>query len=58
MEYKNGVENKVVDPSSRRFDLLPAMSYHIELSQHLDLSQPQVSQKTSCLFLLSVPDPT
>ena len=46
VEYKKGVKNKVADALSRKSDLA------------LVDSQLPLQQKTSCLFLLSVPDPT
>ena len=46
VEYKKGVENKVVDALSRRSDYVP------------ELCQQNESSKASCLLLLSVPDPT
>ena len=46
MEYKKGSDNRVVDALSRH----PAFSF--------ELSQSDSNSKTSCLFLLSVPDLT
>ncbi|XP_075655198.1 uncharacterized protein LOC142625421 [Castanea sativa] len=46
VEYKKGMDNKVVDALSRRSD------------DNSELGQPSDSQKSSCLFLLFVPDPT
>ena len=46
VEYKKGSDNRVADALSRH----PAFSS--------ELSQSDSNSKTSCLFLLSVPDPT
>ena len=46
VEYKKGVENKVADALSRRFDYV------------LELCQQNESSKASCLLLPSVPNPT
>ena len=46
VEYKKGVENKVADALSRRFDYIP------------ELCQQNESSKAGCLLLLLVPDRT
>ena len=46
VEYKKGMENQVANALSRRSDGV------------FELGQQCSSQKSSCLFLLSVPDPT